>query len=64
MNKDYKDCKKAEKLVSFIQWALTNQGAIDRASKLLYAPLPKKATPKTLETLGKITCTGKPVMTK
>jgi len=64
VNKSYKDCKKAEKLASFIQWALTNQGAIDRASKLLYAPLPKEVTPKTLETLGKITCNGKPVMTK
>ena len=64
VNKDYKDCKKASKLVGFINWALTNPGAVDRASKLLYAPLPKEAQPKVLETVNKITCDGKPAATK
>jgi len=62
VNKDYKDCKKAEKLVGFMNWALTNAAATDRASKLLYAPLPKEVQPKVLDTVGKITCNGKPVM--
>ncbi len=65
VNKDYKDCKKAEKLVGFMNWALTNKAATDRASKLLYAPLPAEVQPKVLDTIGKITCNGKPVtMTK
>ena len=54
--KDYKDCKKAEKIVSFLTWALSDQAAADRAGKLLYAPLPKEVTPRVLETIKKITC--------
>jgi len=64
VNKDYKDCKKAEKLVSFINWALTDASAIDRASKLLYAPLPQEVTPKVVDTADKITCNGRPVATR
>lgn len=62
--KDYKDCKKAEKIVSFLNWALTDQAAVDRAGKLLYAPLPKEVTPRVIETIKKITCNGKPVVTQ
>ena len=62
--KDYKDCKKAEKLASFVQWALSDQSAISRAVKLLYAPLPKEVTPKVLDAVGQITCNGKPVTAK
>lgn len=61
VNKDYKDCKKAGKLAGFIHWALTNQGAADHAVKLFYAPLPDKVQSKVLETVGKITCEGRPV---
>jgi len=64
VNKDYKDCKKAGKVIGFINWALTNPGAVDRASKLLYAPLPKEVQPKVLEAVNKITCDGKPVATR
>ncbi len=64
VNKDYKDCKKAGKLVSFINWALTNKAATDRASKLLYAPLPTEAQPKVMDVVGKITCNGQPVTAK
>ncbi len=64
VNKDYQDCKKAAKLVGFINWALTNAGAVDRASKLLYAPLPQAAQPEVLGIVNKITCEGKPVATK
>ena len=64
VNKDYKDCKKAGKLVNFINWALTNKAATDRASKLLYAPLPTEVQPKVMDVVGKITCSGQPVITK
>jgi len=64
VNKDYKDCKKAEKLVSFVNWALSDPAAVERAGKLLYAPLPKEVTPRVLDTVNKITCNGKPVVTK
>lgn len=61
VNKDYQDCKKAEKLVGFINWALTDKGASDRASKLLYAPLPDDVLPSVIKTAKAITCQGKPV---
>lgn len=61
LNKDYSDCAKAQKLVGFINWALTNQAAQDRASKLLYAPLPAATMQKTLDALKAITCQGKAV---
>jgi phosphate transport system substrate-binding protein len=64
VNTDYKDCKKAEKLIGFANWALTNTAAVDRAAKLLYAPLPKEVTPKVVDVVNKITCNGKPVVTK
>lgn len=64
VNKDYKDCKKAQKLVGFANWALTNPAATDRAGKLLYAPLPKEVTPKVVDVVNKITCNGQPVVIK
>ena len=64
VNKDYKDCKKAEKLVGFVNWALSDASAADRASKLFYAPLPKEVLPKVLDTVNQTTCNGKPVVTK
>jgi phosphate transport system substrate-binding protein len=64
VNKDYKDCKKAGKIVAFINWALTNSAAASRAAKLVYAPLPKEVQPKVLDAVNKITCNGQPVVTK
>ncbi|HEY3291498.1 MAG TPA: phosphate ABC transporter substrate-binding protein PstS [Anaerolineae bacterium] len=62
VNKDYQDCKKAQKIVSFINWALTDKGAIARAAKLLYAPLPDDVLPTVIKTANAITCQGKPVL--
>lgn len=62
--KDYKDCKKAEKLVSFIRWALTDPGASARAAKLLYAPLPQEVLPGVLQAVDSITCNGKPIVSR
>lgn len=61
VNKDYQDCKKAEKLIGFVNWALTDKGAGDRAAKLLYAPLPSDVQTKVVSTAKAITCQGKPV---
>jgi phosphate transport system substrate-binding protein len=60
--KDYQDCKKAEKLVNFVLWALTSKAASDRAAKLLYAPLPSDVQAKVVSTAKTITCQGNPVM--
>jgi phosphate transport system substrate-binding protein len=63
VNKDYQDCKKAEKLVDFVLWALTSKPASDRAAKLLYAPLPGDVQTKVVNTAKTLTCQGKPVTT-
>jgi len=62
VNKDYTDCKKAEKIINFVNWALTDKGAAARAAKLLYAPLPADVVPTALNAAKAITCNGKPVM--
>ncbi|MCL5275107.1 MAG: phosphate ABC transporter substrate-binding protein PstS [Chloroflexi bacterium] len=62
VNKDYQDCKKAEKVLSFYNWALTDKGAAARAAKLLYAPLPGDVMPTIQSAVKSITCQGKPVM--
>ena len=62
VNKDYKDCKKAAKVLNFYNWAITDQGAAARAAKLLYAPLPTDVMPTIQSALKAITCQGKPVM--
>ncbi len=64
VNKDYKDCKKAGKIVAFINWALTNSAAASRAAKLNYAPLPQQVQPKVLTAVNAITCNGQPVVIK
>jgi phosphate transport system substrate-binding protein len=61
VNKDYQDCKKAEKIVGFVNWALTDKGAAARAAKLLYAPLPADVLPTVVKVAQAITCQGKPV---
>jgi len=59
VNKDYTDCKKAQKIVAFVNWALTDKGATARASKLLYAPLPTDVVPNVLKAANAVTCNGK-----
>jgi phosphate transport system substrate-binding protein len=59
-----KDCVKAQKLVSFINWALTDPAAAKRAADLGYSALPDAIRATVLDTLGKVTCSGQPVMTK
>ncbi len=56
------DCVKAEKLLDYIHWTLTDQSAADRASKLGYAVLPGAVRDTVLAKLGEVTCNGNPVM--
>ena len=56
------DCTKAEKLLDYIHWTLTDASAADRASKLGYAVLPGEVRDAVLAKLGEVTCNGNPVM--
>jgi phosphate transport system substrate-binding protein len=56
------DCTKAEKLLDYINWTLTDASAADRASKLGYAVLPGKVRDAVLAKLGEVTCNGQPVL--
>jgi phosphate transport system substrate-binding protein len=58
------DCVKAEKLLDYIKWTLTDSSAADRASKLGYAVLPGEVRDAVLAKLAEVTCNGNPVMTK
>ena len=56
------DCVKAEKLLDYIHWTLTEPSAADRAAKLGYAVLPGEVRDAVLAKLGEVTCNGNPVM--
>lgn len=56
------DCTKAEKLLDYIHWTLTDSSAADRASKLGYAVLPGEVRDTVITKLGEVTCNGKPVL--
>jgi len=55
---DQQDCAKAQKLVEFIKWALSEKGA-QFATELDYVPLPDNVRQQVLTKLGQITCQGK-----
>ena len=56
------DCLKAQKLLEYVQWTLTDAGAAQRAADLGYAVLPEAVQKLVLEKLGQVTCNGSPVM--
>ncbi|HEX2697365.1 MAG TPA: hypothetical protein VHM28_06610, partial [Anaerolineales bacterium] len=56
------DCVKAEKLLEYIHWTLTDESASKRAAALGYAVLPDAVRAKVLAKLGEVTCNGQPVM--
>jgi phosphate transport system substrate-binding protein len=59
---DMPDCAKAQKLVGFVKWALTDGDQY--ATELLYAPLGANVKQKDLQQLSGLTCNGgKPVPT-
>jgi len=57
------DCVKAQKLLGFLQWALTDAAAAKRASDLGYAVLPPEVRDQVLAKMGEVTCQGNPVLT-
>jgi phosphate transport system substrate-binding protein len=52
------DCVKAQKLLEFLKWALTDAGAAKRAADLGYSVLPDAVRTQVLATLGTVTCNG------
>lgn len=57
---DQQDCDKAQKLVSFVNWAYGPDGTKD-ATALSYVPLPDAVKQQVQTKLGQITCQGKPL---
>lgn len=55
------DCTKAQKLVQFLKWDLTDAGAAKRAADLGYAALPADVQSQVLAKLSQVTCNGTPV---
>jgi phosphate transport system substrate-binding protein len=56
------DCVKAQKLLEFLRWALTDPGAAKQASDLGYSVLPPAVLDTVLGKLGEVTCNGNPVL--
>lgn len=56
------DCTKAERLVNFLYWALTDEGAGQVAAQLGYSVLPGDVKDQVLAKLGEVTCGGSPVL--
>ena len=58
------DCIKAQKLLEYVNWTLTDPSAADLASKLGYSVLPGEVQKLVLTKLSEVTCNGNPVLTK
>ncbi len=56
------DCVKAEKLVQFVHWFLTDPGAIKQATTLGFVPLPSAVQQQVLAKLPQVTCNGQKVL--
>jgi len=56
------DCTKAEKLLDYINWTLTDASAAQRAGALGYAVLPQAVREQVSAKLGEVTCNGQPVL--
>ena len=52
------DCTKAQKLVQFLNWSLTDAGAAKRAADLGYSVLPDAVRTQVLTKLSAVTCNG------
>jgi phosphate transport system substrate-binding protein len=55
------DCVKAQKIVEFLKWALTDAGAAKRTADLGYSVLPDAVLTQVLAKLVAVTCNGAPV---
>jgi phosphate transport system substrate-binding protein len=58
LNKDYKDCAKAQKLISWVVWSITSEEGKAAATKGLYATLPPEIVPQVGEAIKSVTCNG------
>jgi phosphate transport system substrate-binding protein len=56
------DCAKAQSIVGFLKWALTDTGAAQRAADLGYSVLPDAVRTQVLAKLVSVTCNGAPVI--
>jgi phosphate transport system substrate-binding protein len=52
------DCVKAQKLIEFLKWALTDPGAAKRAADLGYSVLPDAVRTQVLAKFGEVACNG------
>ncbi len=57
------DCAKAQKILQYITWTLTDASAAKQASSLGYAVLPDAVRTQVLAKLAQVTCKGAPVVT-
>lgn len=55
------DCVKAQKIVEYVNWTLTDSGAAKVAADLGYSVLPAAVRDQVLAKLGEVTCNGQPV---
>jgi phosphate transport system substrate-binding protein len=58
------DCVKAQKLLGYITWTLTDASAAKKAADLGYAVLPDAIRKQVTDKLAQVTCKGAPVLTK
>jgi phosphate transport system substrate-binding protein len=56
------DCVKAEKMLGFFDWALTDAGAAKVASTLGYSVLPTAVRDQVVAKYAEVTCNGNPVI--
>ncbi|HEX7556175.1 MAG TPA: hypothetical protein VF338_06090, partial [Leptolinea sp.] len=58
------DCVKAQKLVDYATWSLTDKAAAKRAADLGYSVLPDAVRTKVLAKMGELTCNNQKVTIK
>jgi phosphate transport system substrate-binding protein len=56
------DCVKAQKIVEYIRWTLTDSGAAQAATNLGYSVLPANVLSQVLAKLSEVTCNGQLVL--
>ncbi len=56
------DCTRAQKLLEYIRWTLTDPAAAKKAGDLGYSVLPKNVQANVLTKLGEVTCQGNKVL--
>jgi phosphate transport system substrate-binding protein len=60
---DQQDCAKAQRLIGFVKWALSDAGS-KFATELEYVPLPDNVRQQVFARLDQMTCQGKPLTSK